>query len=578
LPAGNGQLVSLQWQPLPGAPGAQIYPLIRKIDTISSNSYLIRTPDAILLIDPGGLPEQAEQLMQVVTDCRLERERPFFVILTHAHCDHFLGIQDLPVFAVADAGVLMVQDAGAGALEQGDGGLTQADLFNIKISPMRVGFHLFSPGRRDDAGLPVGVCLANGGRLTVTAYPAGPQDLLPDRETIRFGPGPAIECYHTPGHSPDSICIRIGGLLFIGDILFAANPGIAGLVGWSQEALIRSLDGIGTLLSGGECTWICPGHGRLIAGEDATRMLAAVRTDALALANIAELNCDRAVQAAAFAEDCMDEVNELFTVMAGRLYYVSYVLDELEEPSIAEELNTLIHGDAIDELLEAFRIFAEEHHRGERLSVHLALKAGQVIGKLQRTFNSKELSQIIDPTLVLRAERLLSDYTTMFRGFAPPKEIVAVDLSAIVEALVEGLSVSTCSDDDVLSSADDDAAFARVLLSRIGTRPLLEDVEFTLDGPTAPLPVAIDRDHFTDLLTYLLEELVGTGADTCRVTLAEDGSSAVVTVAGNAPLPGNPENWRFLSGLCERAGGVLARGGEERGMCTSYTIRVTRVV
>jgi glyoxylase-like metal-dependent hydrolase (beta-lactamase superfamily II) len=577
LPAGNDQLVSLHWQPLPGAPGAQIYPLIRKIDTISSNSYLIQTPDAILLIDPGGLPEQAEQLMQVVTECRRERDRPFFVILTHAHCDHFFGIQDLPAFAVPDAAILMIQDTGAVALEQGDGGLTQADLFDITINPMHVGFHLFTPERREDTALPVEVCLANGGLLTVTAFPAVPGTLLPDREVIRFGPGPAIECWHTPGHSPDSICIRCGELLFIGDILFAANPGIAGLVGWSQEALIRSLTGIGALLSQGECTVVCPGHGRLIAHRDATRMLATVRTDALALADIAELNRDRAVQAAAFAEDCMEEVNELFTVMAGRLYYVSYVLDELEEPGIAAELDTLIHGDAIDELLEAFRTFAEEHHRGEHLSIHLALKAGQVIAKLQRTFNRDELSQIIDPDLVLRAERLLSDYTTMLRGFAPVKECLAGDLRALVEALVAGLSVSTCSDEDVLASADDEAAFARILLSRIGARPLLEDVEFALEGLTSPLLVAIDRDHFTDLLTYILEDMVGTGADTIRIALEEDGPSAVLRVSGNVSSPGEPENGRFLAGLCERAGGLLTWGRDGAGM-RGYTIRVTRVV
>ena len=137
------------------------------------------------------------------------------------------------------------------------------------------------------------------------------------RERIVFGPGPALEILHTPGHSPDSICLRVCGLLFIGDILFAANPGVAGMRGWDQAALICSLDGILALLSGGWVSYVCPGHGRVIPLDDAIRVLSAVRTDALALANIAELNRDRAVQTAAFAEDCMEQVNELFTVMAG---------------------------------------------------------------------------------------------------------------------------------------------------------------------------------------------------------------------------------------------------------------------
>ncbi|MFA6225580.1 MAG: hypothetical protein WC620_05215 [Methanoregula sp.] len=57
MPGGNEPPVSQVWQPVPGAPEAQLYPLIRKIDTISSNSYLIQTGDVILLIDPGGLAE-----------------------------------------------------------------------------------------------------------------------------------------------------------------------------------------------------------------------------------------------------------------------------------------------------------------------------------------------------------------------------------------------------------------------------------------------------------------------------------------------------------------------------------------
>jgi len=580
LPAGNDQLDPLVWQPVPGAPGAQIYPLIRKIDTISSNSYLIQTPDAIILIDPGGLPGQAEQLVRVITDCRKEKDRPVFVILTHAHIDHFLGIQDIPAFAYIDTAVLMVQDAGASALENGDGGLTQGDLLNVAINPMKVGLHLLTPGRKETPHLPVDLCLANGGRLTITATPADSSSPLPDRESVMFGPGTTIECYHTPGHSPDSICIRIGGLLLIGDMLFAANPGIAGMVGWSQEALVRSLSGIETLLSKGEITIICPGHGRLISAPDAERMLAAVRTDTLALANIAELNRDRAVQAAAFAEDCMEEVNELFTILAGRLYYVSYVLDELGESETAAELGALIHGDAIDELLETFRLFAEEHHQAGGVSIHLALKAGQVIAKLKRTFKKEELSRIVDPTLVLRAERLLSGYTTMLRGFSPPKEITVTDLPALIEMLVAGLSIPSCSDDDVLSSADDDAAFARILLSRIGTRPLLEDVGVALHGVPAPVSVAIDRDQFTDLLTYILEDLVGTGSDQIGIAMEITDSSAVVTVSGNASSScdqGNQKSMRFLSGLCERAGGLLSRDRDETGLQT-YTIQVSRVI
>jgi len=561
LQAGNDQLAPLIWQPVPGAPEASINPLIRKIDTISSNSYLIATEDAIILIDPGGLPEQVEQLSRAIAECRAKKDRPVFVFLTHAHIDHFIGVQSNPAFASSGVAVFAVQQSGAVALESGDGRLTQADLLQTTISPMKIGLHLLTDERARLPGVMASLCFPNGAEITIVHdrthdNPAG----LP-HERVQFGHGPALDVFHTPGHSPDSICLKMGSVLFIGDLLFAANPGIAGLIGWSQEALVQSLSGIDDLLSGGEIRFICPGHGRVIPAPDALRMLSAVRSDALALANIAELNRERAIRTAAFAEDCMEQVNELFTIMAGRLYYVSYIMEELGEAEMAEEASGLIRSDTIDELLEAFRDFAQEHHRGEQVSIHLVLKAGQVMGKLERTFNRDELSSIIDPTLVQRAGRLLSDYIIMLRGFAPPGEISDHNIIPVIEALVTGLSVPPCSDEDVLSSATDDEAFSRILISRIGARPLLEDVSVSVQNESRALAVFIDREHFIDLLTYILEDLVGTGAGRIGINARQQDETAIISVYGDAPSSGSPRNrrtWRFLQGLSERAGGTLA--------------------
>jgi hypothetical protein len=190
----------------------------------------------------------------------------------------------------------------------------------------------------------------------------------------------------------------------------------------------------------------------------------------------------------------------------------------------------------------------------------MMLKAAQVIGKLDRVFNRDDLAGIIDPTLVQRAGRLLSDYTTLLRGFAPPGEIAECDLIPVIEAVVTGLSVSSCSDEDLLSSSDDDAAFSRILLNRIGTRPLLEDVEFTLPARSESLKVFIDREHFIDLLTYILEDLVGTGSTRIEIRTQCDGRTAAVSISGDIP-PGTPpekrRTWRFLQGFSIRIGGML---------------------
>jgi glyoxylase-like metal-dependent hydrolase (beta-lactamase superfamily II) len=558
------------WQPVLGADGAWIYPLIRKIDTVSSNSYLITTPDVILLIDPGGLPEQAEQLALVIGKCRNDRDRPVFVFLTHAHVDHFCGTLAVPAFAHPEAAVFAVQDSGGEALERGDRKQTQADLFEKSIYPIKVGLHILPPAWEADAGIPVSEAFPNGATVTITCSRTGGECGLP-RARLEFGNGPALEIFHTPGHSPDSICIRVGELLFIGDLLFAANPGVAGLSGWDREALMASTRGVQALIDSGGIATVCPGHGKVVAAPDAVRMLSAIRTDLLALSDIAELDHDRADRAAAFAEDCMEQVNELFTIMAGRLFYVSYVMDELGESDIADRMGSLIPGDTIDELLEAFSAFAGEHHRGKRLSIDLALKAGQVMAKLERSLKKEDLITIIDPTLVERSGRLLSDYSIMLRGFSPPSELSECALVPLIEAVVTGLSVPCCSDDDLVSSADDDAAFIRVLLSRIGTRPLLEDVAFSLDADDRSLTASVDRDHFADLLTYVLEDLVGTGSDQITITVRHRDRHAHITIAGNrgggSPEKIQPKKSNFLSGLCERAGGTLTGlyGADARG-------------
>ena len=416
-----------------------------------------------------------------------------------------------------NAAIFAIHESGASALESGDKTVTQAELLEAPLFPMDIGLHLFAREREDLVARDL--CFPNGARITITRDQDGPDGLSCER--IEFGPGPALIVYHTPGHSPDSICLQIGELFFIGDLLFAACPGIAGIVGWSQETLIHSLGGVETLIVGNGIRLVCPGHGRMIPSEDALKMLSTVRTEARGLANIAELDHERSARTAAFAGDCMEQVNELFTIMSGRLQYVSYILDELGESGMADQASLLIRSDAIDELLENFHIFAEAHQQGQNAPVHIILKAGQIIAKLERTFQQDELAAIIGPTLVQRASRLLSDYTTMLRGYAPPSEISHCNLVQVIEAQVTMLSVPVFSDEEVLLSSDDDTAFSRILLARIGARPLLEEIKTTVLAEGTLRDAFVDRDHFTDMLTYILEELVGTGDGTHRNPHAE---------------------------------------------------------
>ena len=573
MPSGKDILVSQVWQPVPGVDGAECYPVIRKIDTVSSNSYLIRTPDALLLIDPGGLREQADHLVSVIEECRKDRFLPLFVFLTHAHVDHFLSVCKTPAFSDPKTSVIAVQETGAIALETGDRNVTQAALFGLEIADIEIGLRLLSRESIRSPGVPATLTFANGATVSSIRYEISTGSGSPVQwERITFESGMSLDIYHTPGHSPDSICLRFGRMLFIGDLLFAANPGIAGVCGWNRDELVESIEAITPFVTGDEIAVVCPGHGHVMSAATVRAMIVSSTKDALALSGITELNRERSTETALYAEECLEHISELFTIMAGRLYYVSYVIEELGETDMAEHLATLIRSDTVDELLNGFSAFSLEYRSGKQQPINLALKAAQVMAKLERLFDGAALGRIIDPTLVTRAGRLLSDYTTTLRGFTPPTERTLVEIPPILESLIMGLSIPACSDEEILSSSDDNDIFVQALLSRIGTQPLLKDTDVTFECPSPGLRAAIDYDRFVDLVTDILEDLVGTGAEKIHIMVNKTDESVVVTLAGTGCIRSvNERDAGFMHNACQSAGGFLicdCRGETHRFVIT----------
>ncbi len=71
--------------------------------------------------------------------------------------------------------------------------------------------------------------------------------------------------FHTPGHSPGSICLYWARqkVLFTGDLIFKEGLGRTDLPGGNSEQLKESID----RLSGLEVTHLLSGHGDVISGE-----------------------------------------------------------------------------------------------------------------------------------------------------------------------------------------------------------------------------------------------------------------------------------------------------------------------
>jgi glyoxylase-like metal-dependent hydrolase (beta-lactamase superfamily II) len=70
--------------------------------------------------------------------------------------------------------------------------------------------------------------------------------------------GKDVQIIHTPGHTPDSICLFDGSKLFTGDTLFIGNCGRTDLPGGSTSELFHSLHAVLMELPGE--TIIYPGH------------------------------------------------------------------------------------------------------------------------------------------------------------------------------------------------------------------------------------------------------------------------------------------------------------------------------
>ena len=62
----------------------------------------------------------------------------------------------------------------------------------------------------------------------------------------------------TPGHTPGSVCLLAGNLLFAGDTLFAGSCGRTDFPGGSWKAMLASLKRLSALP--GDYT-VLPGHG-----------------------------------------------------------------------------------------------------------------------------------------------------------------------------------------------------------------------------------------------------------------------------------------------------------------------------
>ena len=167
---------------------------------LQNNCYVLSNkPGHAVIIDPA---ENGDKFADYLAQKQLQ---PDAVFLTHSHFDHIGGLTSL------------VSRTGA---------------------PVYL--------HRDEYAI---VPVLSQGRLKVETR---------DYPEIMDAAGLSFRIYHTPGHSPGSVCIRTEDLLFTGDTLFFGSCGRIDFPGGSWEQMASSLRLLATL--DGEIS-VFPGHG-----------------------------------------------------------------------------------------------------------------------------------------------------------------------------------------------------------------------------------------------------------------------------------------------------------------------------
>lgn len=526
MPSEQTVLASGRWQPLPGAEGTSICPFESRPSLLTSNAYVLRGKDSIIVIDTGADTRQAARLCEIVNECLRQKRLPVLVILTHCHRDHVRCAAGLTI----NADVLVAaHETCARALASGDRALTMAEIFGEDAPTCDVPVILF-PLHARARELP----LADGGVLSIAPVPPGPRTGNLRAESLQIGRD-SLLLLHTPGHSPDGVSILAGSVLFSGDLSVASRPLVAGTAGWDQPALVASLRGLLDLMRSGSVSVLAPGHAFSLPAAQADIILDRALHAAEGLRELERMDAARVRQLADYTRTLVGEIGDAIAVIAGRLDTAAFHLEALQEKSAAADALRALDVKAVDDVLDSFREHLGAVLDGRSLALSLPHKGMSTILRLDGALADPVLADYVSPLLLRRTRRMMADFIHMMYGMRQLPSVRPASLAALIEEAADLARSGGRQEGDLDPVAEDEAAFAKALGRRIVQQPVAADVEVVATLPDALPAVIVEADRFVELLTALLEFLAGQGATQAAFSAAPSGNTVRLSVTSTPP-------------------------------------------
>lgn len=462
--------------------------------------------------------------------------QPLIMIAGHIHIDHmYLGLTDRRLWNMARI-IIAAEDWGADQLESGDLYWTGADVVDKIIPRTPVALRLATHEDRSGTGTRR-VPIPGGDDIILISHPVDLDGSPFFGQSMPLADGDRVEFWHTPGHSRDSMTIRIGNLFHIGDIPFSTNPGIAGRPGWDRDALMRSVMNIRWLFGqGGQIC--CLGHGRSLNYDGTITMLNKLEKEILVMPDISVLNKERINVSMWHGLDLVEEAHRIFPVIAGRLMFLSYQLEKLGMDEEAGYINSLFEHEVIDTYFDEFNLFYGEYKSGNKVKPEVVMKILQVFERIQTSFHSDILSGIIDVSLIRRATRLFSDLLSTIQGIIPAGNPEQIELIPFIREWIIFSQSSGVSDSELIGTADDEILYRQAMVSRLAHLPHARRLLYHLqiiDETKGLVAIRADRNRLYDFFSALSEFFEGVSAERVEIHLICDPDSIRIIFTPEGP-------------------------------------------